>query len=138
MCIDLISLVGYQCHLPRSCVSIVSLPFQVLQLAIQTRAGLLQVGTVLICSFLPEFSECELNRVGTSSPYTDDDGQLESEYLVGIDSCQPSNPAASGVTKCCSTSSECAGFGEECCDQVRLQCVPTLGSEDIISLLQCL
>ena len=87
---------------------------------------------------MPEFSECELNRVGTSSPYTDDDGQLESEYLVGIDSCQPSNPAASGVTKCCSTSSECAGFGEECCDQVRLQCVPTLGSEDIISLLQCL
>ena len=91
---------------------------------------------------MPEFSECALNRVEISSPYTDDDGELESEYRYGIDKCNPnSNPAAAGVTKCCSTSSECAGFGESqpaCCDKVRLQCVPKLGSEDIINRLQCL
>mmetsp|Transcript_2464 Transcript_2464/g.7197 ORF Transcript_2464/g.7197 Transcript_2464/m.7197 type:complete len:283 (-) Transcript_2464:2931-3779(-) len=87
---------------------------------------------------MPEFSECESNRVGINSPYTDDDGEIETEYVIGIDSCEPKNPAAAGVTKCCSSSSDCAGFGEECCDRVRLQCVPKLGSDYIINQLQCL
>jgi hypothetical protein len=87
---------------------------------------------------MPEYSQCELNRVGKSSPYTDDDGGIESEYSVGIDSCKPKNPAAGGVTKCCSSSAECQDFGQECCDRVRLQCVPKLGNDDIIKRLQCL
>jgi hypothetical protein len=87
----------------------------------------------------PEFSECETNRVDEESPYTDEDGKLESEYQYGIDQCDPDiNPAAAGVTKCCETSEDCEGFGEECCDQVRLQCVPNLGNPVMIQKFNCL
>lgn len=87
---------------------------------------------------LPEFSECETNRVDGESPYIDNKGELETEYRNGIDKCNPNrNPAAAGVTKCCETSNDCKGFGEECCDQVRLQCVPKLGNPVMIQKIIC-
>ena len=88
---------------------------------------------------MPEFSECEANRADEESPYVNNKGELESQYWYGIDKCNPnSNPAAAGITKCCSSSSDCAGFGEECCDRVRLQCVPKLGNPVMIQNFQCL
>lgn len=85
---------------------------------------------------MPEFSVCEMNRVGLEVP-SNGDPTIESEFVFGIDQCTPGNPHGR-ITPCCTTSADCKGIGEECCDRVRLQCVPTQTSKDIMTKIQCL
>mmetsp|Transcript_2489 Transcript_2489/g.5272 ORF Transcript_2489/g.5272 Transcript_2489/m.5272 type:complete len:89 (-) Transcript_2489:55-321(-) len=84
---------------------------------------------------MPEFSRCELNRAGLESPFINS-AETNPELAFGIGVCNPEHARS----PCCTSNADCKGYGEECCDKFRLQCVPEQGNdpENVMQNIVCI